>query len=319
MLLCGMTFTSMISRVPFGSLLSAMPARRRRPAAGNEAVPGAGSEPALPRLAFLHIEKTAGTSTMAYLRGLVGPDDLDPDPRRDLPPHLLSPFTANAIGQIRARPFVWGHYDLPSIERLGEGRFILALFREPRQRLLSLYHYWRAVRLETLTPEQAHSGVRAAHESTLLDFLRSPDPMVRDFTDHVYLRRLTGRYQTGSAADPLAADPRGTLAQAMAALERLSFIGIAENLDGGLPVLARLLHRAPPAHAPRENVLALMERDGKAPFRRLPREPLTAEVDTELDRLTRLDQVIYRAACTRFERLRHEAGLPVPHPAAAGL
>jgi hypothetical protein len=62
--------------------------------------------------------------------------------------------------------------------------------------------------------------------------------MLRDYIDNCYVRRLTGLYATGAAADRLAVDPDAALGQALAALDRLACIGIAEQFGDSLRLMA---------------------------------------------------------------------------------
>jgi hypothetical protein len=258
-------------------------------------------------VSFLHIEKTAGSSVLEFLEARFHPFQIDLDPHRAMPPHLCTPFVPGAVPQIRRRLLVAGHYDLPALRRLDADRFILAFFREPRERIVSLYRFWRSLHQHAAEPWRQSFGVRMAQTLDLRDFLRSGDPMLRDYIDNCYIRRLTGLYVTGAAADPLAADPDAALAQAMAALDRLACIGIAEQLGDSLRLLAAALGTEPPDEVPAANTLAGIEADPA-----VTRAPETVdaggqEIAAELDRLTTLDRAIYAAARRRFAVLRTSA------------
>jgi hypothetical protein len=259
-----------------------------------------------PPVSFLHIEKTAGSSVLKFLEARFHPLQIDLDPFRAMPPHLCTAFAPCAAPQIRRRLLVAGHYDLPALRRLDADRFILAFFREPRQRIVSLYRFWRSLHQHAAEPWRQSFGVRMAHMLDLRDFLRSGDPMLRDYIDNCYARRLTGLYATGAAADPLAADADAALRQALAALDRLACIGITEQLGDSLRLLAAVLGTEPPDEVPQANTLA-----GIAADPAMTRAPETVdaggqEIAAELDRLTTLDRAIYAAARRRFAALRTE-------------
>lgn len=248
-----------------------------------------------PKIRFLHLEKTAGSSLTTVLTAQFHPRQIDPDPHRNIPPHERLAFPEETLAAQRRAKLVWGHYDLPSLRRLDAGSrsFTLCIFREPRQRVLSLYYYWWANK-EDLSPM-----VRFARETGLLAFLRTRDPLILNYIDNLYVRRLTGSY-VGPNADRLVEAPEEALAAALAGLNMLDFIGLSDRLEDSLARLGRSIGFTPPAQTPRVNVLAQSERNVFLPYRPVAREPVTAEIDAELDRLTRLDQVVYRQAKRRF-------------------
>jgi hypothetical protein len=84
-----------------------------------------------PPVTFLHLEKTGGMAVLAALAAHFHPLQIDADQRRAHPPHLFCPLPPFLVPQLRRRMLVWGHYDLPSIRRLGPGRFTFTLLREP--------------------------------------------------------------------------------------------------------------------------------------------------------------------------------------------
>ncbi len=89
------------------------------------------------------------------------------------------------------------HKQAGSATDAGSEAFTPCVFREPGQRILSIYYYWRANQAD-----QA-ATVRCARENRLLAFLRSRDPLIVNCIDDPYVRRLTGLYATASA-DPVA-------------------------------------------------------------------------------------------------------------------
>ena len=64
-----------------------------------------------------------------------------------------------------------------------------------------------------------------------------------------------------------------------------------------------MLGFTPPARTPEVNVQSNAERNTLLPVRPVAREPLTPAMEAELDRLTRLDIMLYRHAEQRFQRL----------------
>lgn len=257
-------------------------------------------------VAFLHLEKTAGTSLASFLTARFHPLQIDPDPDRVFPPHVKRPFPEHVIERVRRYPLVWGHYDLPSIRRLGDSRFVFTLLREPRARILSLYWYWRSHGSLYLVRDGSNRPVLAAQNLSLLDFLRTDDPVVRNYIDNFYVRRLTGLYET-AGDDPLMMDTEGALRMALDALASMDFVGITEDMDGSMVALGKLLDFEPPAKAPRVNVTRRFDRRSTTAGEG-SNDRLSPPILGELARLTRIDDLIYEAAYGRFYEARAGAG-----------
>jgi hypothetical protein len=249
-------------------------------------------------LAFLHIEKSAGTALLRWLLGHFHPHQIERAPHRDLASHLLS---RPAFLVDRARyPVIWGHYDLPSLRRFDSQRFTFTLLREPRSRLASFYDFWRSVDPASFDPEVSFA-LGFAHRSGMVEFLDCVDPLISDLLDNVCVRRLTGLYATGAERDPLQADPQAALAQAMAALDKLDFVGISEQLDASAARLAQRLGIAAPVEKLSGNITTENHRDLGSRHREVQRTPRDPEIDAALDRRTALDRALYAYALRRFE------------------
>jgi hypothetical protein len=253
-----------------------------------------------PGLSFLHIEKCAGTAVMQYLADSFHPLQVYPDDHRDLPPHLMERRPA-LLGLTPAQfPLIWGHYDVPTLRRFAPNHFVFALFREPCARLLSLYHFWRSVDPAAIDPELSFS-VSLAHRLSLEDFLACDDPMLVDLIDNLYVRRLTGMYATGEAEDPVRRAPAQAVAQAMAVMGALGFVGVTERLDHSMARLARRVG-LPAAAAPlRANVTAENHRAAGGWFRPAERTALSPKAAGLLERRTELDTVLYARVATAFD------------------
>ena len=243
-----------------------------------------------PPVTFLHLEKTAGMSVIAALAAQFHPLQIDADLRRAFPPHVLCPLPPFLLPRVRRCALVWGHYDLPSIRRLGPGRFTFTLLREPASRIVSLYRYWRGQAALDLGWNGMNAPVLAAQRLSLAEFLNTDDPVILDYIDNFYVRRLTGQYASLNAADPLVVDSQHWLDQALDALETLDFVGVTEDADGAMAQLAARLDFAGPRRAPRVNVTAALDQHDDLA------EPAVRDA---LVRLTRLDRDIYAAALRR--------------------
>ena len=251
-----------------------------------------------PPVSFMHVEKTAGTALASALARRFHPLQIDADPNRSMPPHVRSAFPTPALAGVCERKLVWGHYDLPSLRRLGSQRLVVTMLREPRGRILSLYYYWRSVRLSSLEDFQ-NTEVRLAHQLDLLAFLQSDELSIRNSIDNVYARRLTGRYAMADGPDALAADGEGTLRMALRGLDTIAFVGVVERMDESLDKLSAALKTT--LRVERDNDGIENASAHPALFRPVERAEPTAAIAAELDRLTSLDRLIYASCLARLD------------------
>ena len=259
-----------------------------------------------PPVTFLHLEKTAGMSIVSALAAQFHPLQIDADVRRAFPPHVLCPLPPFLLPRVRRCALVWGHYDLPSIRRLGPGRFTFTLLREPEARIVSLYRYWRGQAALDLGWNGMNAPVIAAQRLSLAEFLNTDDPVILDYIDNFYVRRLTGQYTSLNTVDPLAVDPQYWLEQALAALDTLDFVGLTEDSDGALGAIADRLDFAAPTRAPRVNVTGAVAddprvRSGEGASEVGQSSLIGPDVHEALLRLTSLDRPVYAAAARRYE------------------
>ena len=248
---------------------------------------------------FLHFERTAGTSVANMLTELFHPLQIHDDPERGTAPHVLSAFTPERNTLIQKHAFVWGHYDLPALQRLDPTRAVITVLREPRSRILSLYYFWKSVDPALVASRAVGFNVTAAHQHDLLSYLRADDPLIRNYIDNVYTRRLTGTYATDGDHDRLADSPEQVTHDALHALDRLAYVGVAEQIGRDLASLSRVMGTSLLGPLSRSNT-ADRNHTGSSPgYVKIERDEVTPQVDAELDRLTRLDTVIYRHAVAK--------------------
>ena len=245
---------------------------------------------------FLHFEKSAGTSVASMLTELFHPLQVHDDPQRGTAPHVLSAFLPNQTAHARRHALVWGHYDLPALRRLDPARPVITFLREPRYRILSLYHFWKSVDPVLVANGTFGFNVTAVHQHDLLGYLRSDDPLIRNYIDNVYTRRLTGTYVTGTDHDLLELRPEQVTETALRALDGLAYVGVVEQVGRDLSGLGQFLGASLPAALPRLNTTDGNHTGKSLGYVKLAREAITPQVEAELNRLTRSDAAVYRHA-----------------------
>jgi glycosyltransferase involved in cell wall biosynthesis len=247
-------------------------------------------------LYFLHIQKTAGTTVAAYLKGLFRPEESMPgyfwDELMDLP----------AAERERYR-LILGHYDRSYLSLCETPPAIVTFLRDPVKRLRS---YWAHVRRAPDHPMHAVLNL-----DSFLAVLRSEEGkkwlyngQARALGMDIYpdLIAMKNRYGDKRPPEYAFAIRRHTqmarhtcsdselIDRAQALLDQCLFVGIQEQLDEAMPILAAKLGAAPPSPMPLTNTAPPSDR-----------VPLSDE-ETEMARqLTRLDDQVYAYARRLFE------------------
>lgn len=248
----------------------------------------------LPRVCFLHIEKTAGTSFHEYLMELFPLEAVLPERLREL--HKYSDE------EIRRCHLFSGHFDLCSCSRLpAETRYVVFL-RDPVERILSLYYFWRSVRQDSGNQHWEH--IRIAKTCRLSEFLRHA--FIQDHVDNVFVRRLLpGGVDPGK---PVTAD---SAEQAGRILDGFTVVGLKELYSLSVLLFATSLgFNLPTQHYQRMSAEEIREHPNHEP---VERESVTAEVAERLSELTKWDNVLYRQGVAKMAAaFRESFGFGIP-------
>ena len=256
-----------------------------------------------PRLFFLHIPKTAGTTLAALLEQRFHADDAIP--RRLFGKNALyvtADDLAGRLDEARAYPLVRGHYAGPLRERFFADYVGVTVLREPRARVVSLYHDWRTKSAENLAeaPPAERELARLAASLDLGRFLDSGHPLIGTLFTDAQARQLAGYLW-----DPAPPDAQA----ALDALERFDVVGTAEMLEPTVALLCRRLAWATPEAAPRLNA-----------SRAAPEQRLEPRVLARIEEMTQADRVVYaRAQVLLSQRLARALAEPALPAARAPL
>jgi hypothetical protein len=243
------------------------------------------------RLVFLHIPKTGGTTLHHQLARGFAPEQICPDRFATLDRH--SPAA------LAAWRFFSGHFNFDQLRLVPAPRFVVTVLREPAERILSTYVYWRR-HTAAAVAERGLAGPAIARQRSLLDFLRSPEPVVRDAIDNTMARALAGAVGIGEDGSwRMREGPRSRAVSELDLMHRatgnllsVDVVGFAQDLAGAHARVARAFGLPAGGELPRLNT-----RDDPHPDLVPAAEvEVTREVRRELARLTTLDREIWRLA-----------------------
>ncbi len=253
-----------------------------------------------PAVIFLHVQKTAGTSVQNMLRAVYDPREVFSEHTDSL--HLRSPAE---LAQYRVFA---GHFNYDSVDYIHRRKVSVFTFvREPRKRLLSLYHFWRAH--EPGHPSY-HPGMAAANDMEMRDFFAKADdsgePTLWNHMTWVIMGDRQWRAWRAELAAARNAASTGALLSTRicpAVRERLGaflFVGIQEDFQRSAGMLFQILNRPTP-DVQHDHSLEELMRIHRSFKKEMPMQRVTPEVTAALDRLVQIDDIIYSEAKALYE------------------
>ena len=161
-----------------------------------------------PRICFIHVPKTAGTSAIALMRRHLGAGNLYHVQNRQVP------FVTRFIQRHR---FVAGHFYLRDFAAEAfRNTYVFTILRDPVERVISQYRYFR--RLREVGDDR---DVALAQQSDLADILRRP----RHENNSRWINAVTTRF-SGEGVHKIA--DRESLRKAKHHLRLLDLVGLQE-------------------------------------------------------------------------------------------
>jgi Sulfotransferase family len=259
----------------------------------------------IPRMLFLHVPKTAGTSIKRFLYHQFSAQAslLDPPLSATLEHGLLDRYQ-----------FVAGHLDYDFVERFGQRPFVLTCLRQPVERALSAYYYQRtprlAIEIRSIAPQIGEAAAelilgdlqRVNQYGTLRDFLRAEPDVARRTMGNVQTEYLAG----ASAVAAHEGHPDRILEVARKHLRLCDGVLLADHLPETLALIN-------PEWG--EQARTSLRRDNTTPDRRPMRDHAPDELEA-LAELTSLDLDLYRYAEQLIEHSRKASRAHAPFSAA---
>ncbi len=250
------------------------------------------------RVVFLHIPKTGGTTLHRFLTSQFRQDEICPERFNS-----LSLYPDEKLARYR---LFSGHFDRTTVDRLPTPIAKITLLRNPRDRIISLYRFWRSHTREAL--ERTGRAPCLAKELPLLEFLRWRSDGVPESIDNMQLRILLGDGKVGPAGEYYYRGVELDLASAVRCatdyLDTFESFGITERMSQSLRAIARALGYKAPVLTKHANDHRQFGKDGRDLEAAADIGELTPEINAELDRLTQGDMVLYEYAKRRFEESR---------------
>jgi hypothetical protein len=134
------------------------------------------------KVIFLHIPKTAGQSVHQFLIDSFGVENVCPARTNE----QIDDYPIEALNKYQ---IISGHIDWSVIEKLDGEKYIFSILRDPKDRILSFYHYLRgrARKMSAIELKQPNrAGMNAALHMTPDEYFCGGDREIRTFIDNHY-------------------------------------------------------------------------------------------------------------------------------------
>jgi hypothetical protein len=245
-------------------------------------------------IVFIHLQKTGGTSLRVMLERQFPADRRCPVLEDKL--HLLS------VAELGRYDFFAGHFDRSSLRFIPrEDIKTVALFREPRARLISLYRFFRS---HPADDEFARDHlIRLAHDLTAEEFFERPELRHYSAVNNHYLNALGSSFSwfDQNRASMSQEKLSQLLHDAKLQIRSLTAIGITEQFKRSVPMICKSLDLTLVPTIEAVHVTdKFSEKDSR--FRRVDAVTMTPRLEGAIKDLIAYDDELYVFAKSEFER-----------------
>lgn len=229
---------------------------------------------------FVHIPKSAGSSARAFVQ------------RSSVPLRVTNVLPQDS-NDAKAADFFWGHFMFFDVQRFPADSQCFTFLRDPVERVVSYYWFWKTLRFEVLTnPESLHI-VSEVKKSSFEDFL--VNPLFAPAINNAVVRALTSFSPHQPMTEMHLADAKNNLAT------RFRFVGLQERMDESMARFADSLGVQRPQTVPTAN--RRKDRiNGDDLHTALEEHDIPSAARDVIKRITTLDQKLYEYACELFEK-----------------
>jgi hypothetical protein len=246
-------------------------------------------DPSEPTLVFLHIPKTGGTSLHHHFADIF--------PEQAMCPERFSNLNQFSVDELRQWRFFSGHFNADEIKRIPGRIFLVTVLRDPIERLLSLYYFWKRQTNEFID-QNGLDYLRITKDGTLLDFLRSDHPVIVHATHNAMVTQLAGAvtttpngYDLMNSSETVDRISEGQL-MSRALKNLLSF-----DVIGDISQLLLVYEKVASVFGMTTNPFMLKvntREDVNEHLEPVTPEPITPEIRVLLEEKTRLDRILYQ-------------------------
>jgi hypothetical protein len=242
------------------------------------------------KLVFLHIPKSGGTT----LHNLLLPHF----PQEAVCPERFNELRHFAAGQLARYRYFSGHFDLPSVKLIPGRKKIITMLREPVARLISMYYFQRAHRIEVIECNNLELA-RLANKYAMADFFRAEEVRSHFAINNAMTRVLTqcieGNRWEAAASSNIDDEPD------LEELKALDAFGIMERYDESVALIFPSIGLPVPEKIEKKQVLDIIV-EQEPGLRKIDKEPVTEEIRSLIADLVKVDVKLYREACKIFEK-----------------
>lgn len=239
---------------------------------------------------LLRAHKTAGQSFSLGLRTAFRPDEMSPH-------YTTWEYARTPHDELSRYKYLSGHVGRPTAAAVAPDARLLTILRDPVDRLVSSYFFWRSQ--VSRVPNSNHHEIALRLQSmSLLDFVSSDDPAIRRAAWNIQARLLAGadygtdpetRTQLFGFEDSV----ESVVQQAMEGLEQFALVGTVSRFEESLRQAFRVLELPGKLG---------FEFDNRTPAKYVD-QGVTDEVLEHARRMTEADLIVYEAANARLSEL----------------
>lgn len=236
------------------------------------------------RVFFMHVAKTGGISFAHLLRSAFRPEEICP------PPSGGGFWRHDPADVAHYRLFI-GHFGSDFIDAVDGGGYKITIVRDPRQRVVSLYDFWRSIPPEWSESlhEDDFDAPAFARSMSFSEFLETKNVMVWPSFTNAMARQLVGTDYHKLEVDECAAQT-----EAQKRLSRFDLVLTTEELSRAQPHLARKWDLPVPS----ESTLHMNRTYDPAHHDSSRTRPSEADLE-KIDRLNRVDTFLYKMVAQR--------------------
>jgi len=254
-----------------------------------------------PALVFLHLPKTGGTTLHHHFSAHFTPEETCPE--------RYSNLQAYSPEELRQWRFFSGHFNTDEIRRIPRPLFVVTVLRDPIERLLSNYYFWKRHKADHIELNGL-IGLQITKSGTLRDFLRNDNPHIFPTATNWITAQLAGAVLATPDGYALMQDGEqvGWLSEAQLisrALRNLLSFDVVGDISQLADVYGRVAQKF--GMAPLTEVARLNTREDEHEWMdpHVPEE-ITPEIQSLLEEKTRLDRMLYQLASDHMQSGWHQ-------------